>query len=319
MSKNVLITGATGEQGGNVINALLSNSALPPGSTILAVTRNASSKNALQLAKKSLSIKVIEGELDEVPLMFDTASAAVEGNHIWGVFSVQTFMGKGASVETEERQGKALIDESIKRGVHHFVYTSVERGGNVRSWENPTTVPHFISKHNIERHLRTATESGKASNMTWTILRPVTFFENIQPGFFAKLFHTTWLYAVGSKPLQMVSTRDIGWFGAHALLFPELYRNKAIGLAGDEVTFAQLNSAFQKVTGRSAPMTLNVFAWVFMWALPDLGAMFRWFAAEGAKADLKEVRSLHPDILDLETYLSTCSGFAHDLSRSSKK
>ena len=70
---------------------------------------------------------------------------------------MSTFFSKGASVESEEAQGKALVDENIKRGVQHFVYASVERGGDERSWENPTDVPHFISKHRIEHYLRDRT------------------------------------------------------------------------------------------------------------------------------------------------------------------
>lgn len=70
---------------------------------------------------------------------------------------MQIFFGKGASVKTEEAEGKGLVDESIKREVRHFVYAIVERGGDERSWENPTKVPHFVSKHRIEHHLRDRT------------------------------------------------------------------------------------------------------------------------------------------------------------------
>jgi len=53
------------------------------------------------------------------------------------------------------------------------VYSSVERGGDEKSWENPTLIPHFASKHRIELHLREAAED----KMMWTILRPTAFME----------------------------------------------------------------------------------------------------------------------------------------------
>lgn len=82
-------------------------------------------------------------------------------------------MGRGQNTQTEEKQGKDLVDAALKNSVKHFVYTSVDRQGE-KSLDNPTNIPHFISKHNIEHHL---IDSAKGSAMTWTILRPVAFLE----------------------------------------------------------------------------------------------------------------------------------------------
>ena len=49
-------------------------------------------------------------------------------------------------------QGWGYIDAAIKNDVQHFVYSSVDRGGDA-SAPTPTNVPHFILKHNIEQHL----------------------------------------------------------------------------------------------------------------------------------------------------------------------
>jgi uncharacterized protein YbjT (DUF2867 family) len=51
--------------------------------------------------------------------------------------------------------------------------------------------------------------------MTWTILRPTAFIDNVAPGFARKIFPTTW--KAGLKPttkLQLISSKDIGFFGA---------------------------------------------------------------------------------------------------------
>lgn len=166
MAKNVLITGATGKQGGAVLKALVNN----PSFTLLAVTRNASGEGAQKLTAKGNNVKVVEGNLDDVPALF-TNAAKVAGGPIWGVYSVQLSQGTGVTHEGEIKQGKAMVDESVKAGVKHFVYSSVERGGDEHSWNNPTPVPHFQSKYEIEHHLR-----DKAGNMGWTVLRPGTLF-----------------------------------------------------------------------------------------------------------------------------------------------
>jgi uncharacterized protein YbjT (DUF2867 family) len=169
MSKTILVTGATGKQGGAVVDALLASQ--PQTYTILAVTRDANSRSAQTLVKKSPSVKVVEGNLDDVPALF-TAAAKIS-SPIWGVYSVQVSQGKGVTHEGEIRQGKAVIDESLKHEVKMFVYSSVERGGDEKSWDNETPVPHFQSKYHLERYLR----DQFGEKMGWTVLRPVAFMD----------------------------------------------------------------------------------------------------------------------------------------------
>lgn len=169
MSKVLLITGATGKQGGATVNALL-NSPQSKDFTILAVTRNPDSPSAKKLAEKG--IKLVKGDLDDVPAIF-AAAKEVSKDPIWGVFSIQTPLGSRGA-KSEETRGKALVDEAVKGGVKMFVYTSVERGGDEKSFDNPTPIPHFISKYNIEKHLL---EKAKEAKMDWCILRPVAFMD----------------------------------------------------------------------------------------------------------------------------------------------
>lgn len=84
MSKAVLIIGATGKQGGAVVNALLPSSDF----TILAVTRNTASSSAQKLAQKSPKIKLVQGDLNDPTTIFKNAKEVTD-KPIWGVFSVQ--------------------------------------------------------------------------------------------------------------------------------------------------------------------------------------------------------------------------------------
>jgi uncharacterized protein YbjT (DUF2867 family) len=171
MRKAFLITGATGKQGGAVIDALLA--AVPDLSdiTIFALTRNAASGGAKALVGKSPEhIKLVEGNLDDCEAIFKAAPAP-----IMGVFCVTLpALGPRAKADLEEVQGKALIDAALNNGVKHFVYTSVDRHGP-DSDSQDTDVPHFIAKATVERHLKAQ------SQMTWTILRPVAFMGELFP------------------------------------------------------------------------------------------------------------------------------------------
>ena len=129
----------------------------------------------------------------------------------------------------EEKQASALIDASIAHGVKHLVFTSVDRGGAEVSEINSTEIPHFKSKYNAEEYLKAKCAE---SHMTWTILRPAGFMDNLMPNFIGKGFAAIWAQ-IGEKPLQLVSVKDIGHFGAIALLQPEEYAGRAIGLAGN--------------------------------------------------------------------------------------
>ena len=184
MATTILITGATGKQGGAVIDALLSAPGISDIS-ILALTRNSQSAGAKAIISKSPErITCIEGNLDDCDAIFKAAPHPIKR-----VFSVtMPALGLGSKSDAEEVQGKALIDAALKHGVEHFVYTSVDRHGPDSDAQD-TDVPHFIAKAIVERHLR-AKFAG--AQMTWTILRPVAFMDNIVQGFAGKIFPTAY-------------------------------------------------------------------------------------------------------------------------------
>ncbi|KAF5022841.1 hypothetical protein F66182_5135, partial [Fusarium sp. NRRL 66182] len=300
MSRAILVTGATGKQGSAIINALLAKKS--SDFLILAATRSKDSAGAKRLAAKSSNIKLVEGDLDSIPALFSAAKEAASTVPLWGVYSVQLSMGKGVTLEGEVQQGKGLVDQAIKAGIHHFVYSSVDRGGDETSWEDPTPVPHFKTKHEIEHYLRDSTADGE-SNMGWTILRPVAFMENLEPGFQTKVFLTMIRNTLKDRPLQWVATEDIGFFGAEAFSDPEQWNKKAISIAGDELTFAQLSEAFEKATGSPAGTTFSFLGSALKYAVTELGIMADWFRDVGYGADLAKLRQLNPGTKTMEEWV----------------
>ena len=146
----ILVSGATGQQGGSVARNLLEW-----GFAVRALTRDAEKAAARELA--DLGAEVVGGDLE------DRASIERVLDGVYGVFSVQQFWEVG--VEGEVRQGILLADAAKEAGVEHFVYSSVG------SAHRDTGIPHFDSKWDVEEHVR-------ASGVPYTVLRPVFFMQN---------------------------------------------------------------------------------------------------------------------------------------------
>lgn len=294
-AKSIVVIGATGKQGGALIDALL-QSASPI--SIIAVTRSTSSGSAWALASKP-HVTIIEGDVNNPDAIFDQAGS------VWGVFSVQT------NNDEEEKQGKAVIDSAVLHGVKHFVQASGDRGGPVKSEEDPTNVKNFIAKYNIEKHLQKRA-SMSPQKMSYTILRPVTFFDNLTTDIHGKGFARMWEQMGTTKKLQMVSTKDIGWFGAQAFMYsntPE-YHNTGLTLVGDELTQPEANVVFEKVVGHPMAMVPCPVGSALKFLMKGtVGDMFRWFAEVGYGGDVEDCRKKNAEMQDFESWLRERSPF----------
>ncbi|KAK5448143.1 hypothetical protein LTS15_009167 [Exophiala xenobiotica] len=296
--KRILITGATGKQGGALLSALLNSPPSPPFH-LVALTRNKNSVSAQALAKKP-NISILQGDLNDCDAIFKSYPEPFHG-----VFSVQVPLRP----RVEEQQGKALADAAVVHGVRHFVYTSADRGGAAQSDREPTAIKHFASKFNIENHLKTVCkESG--DKMKWTIIRPVAFMENLTPNFLGRAFATMWKLNEPNSKLQLVSSTDIGILAADIFKNPEVYTGCSLSLATDEITFQEANEIFKQVVGIDMPTTYPLVGRLIKFLLYEqLGAMFNWFREVGFGADPKEFRDKYPQMQGFERWLRQSSGF----------
>src|SRR6266852_5974398 len=194
---------------------------------------------------------------------FDSLTHAMNG--VYGVFSVINFQDGG--VAKEEERGKRVADAAKKTGVEHFVYSSV--GGADRT----SGVPHFESKCHVEQHIRKLA-------LSYSIIRPTTLM---------------------TKLMEMIAVQDIGKWAAHMFLHRELYLSRAVEIAGDEVTFSQMVSAYKKVYGKT-PGSMWFPSSLF--SMGDLGKMFTWITRYGYQADLSMNRAEIPDLLTFERFLA---------------
>jgi len=272
----LLITGATGNQGGATIDELLRR---PDRWHLRALVRTPDAPKAAALAKRG--VELVRGDLNDAASL----RAALAGAH--GVLSVQTPMGQGP--EGEERQGKLLATLAAEAGVRHFVYCSA--GGVDRH----SGVPHFESKRAIEKHIQ-------ALGLSATILRPAAFMEMFD-GF---AFRTTMLsmmktYLAPGQAMQMVSARDIGWFAAEAFDHPAEHVGRAIEVAGDFITREQAIAALRR-SGKGPVISFTIPRFLRAKLPEDFRLMFEWIAREGFRSDVPALRRTHPGLRTLPAW-----------------
>src|SRR6266550_5611221 len=149
----VVVTGATGKQGGAVVKSLLER-----GHEVRAVTRNTDSAKARELANAGVSL--VRASLEDAAAL----AKALEG--ATSLFAMTTPFGGGT--QAEARQGISAANAAKAAGVH-LVFTSV---GNAN---RKTGVPHFDSKYEVEEHIAKI-------GVRATVLAPVFFMENLYYG-----------------------------------------------------------------------------------------------------------------------------------------
>ncbi|HKF44105.1 MAG TPA: NmrA/HSCARG family protein [Thermoanaerobaculia bacterium] len=259
-SRTILVTGATGHQGGAVAHELLAH-----GHKVRAMTRKPEGDAAKALAKAGAEI--VAGDLN------DEASIERALSGAWGTFAVQNTWEAG--VEGEEEQGKRFAKAAKKAGVKHYVYTSVA------SADRKTGIPHFDNKYRVEETVRSL---GFPSHV---ILRPVFFMENwISPWFKSGIDAGSVAMAVQpGTALQQIAVADIGKYGAWAFQNPEKLNRREIDIAGDSLTIPQTAKAIGDAARRKVEFVQVPIEEVRKGSA-DFAAMLEWFDRVGYDADI---------------------------------
>jgi len=253
----ILITGATGHQGGAVARALLGR-----GFHLRGLTRDPESDHAAALARDG--IELVKGDLNDDAAL----RAALAG--VWGVFSVQNTLEAG--VAGEEAQGKRLATLAREAGVEHYVYTSVG------SAHKQTGIPHFDNKWRIEETVRGLRFPSHA------ILRPVFFMENLLAPY--SLRGDALSSALGpDTKLQMIAVEDIGWFGARAFTDAAALNGREIDIAGDLRTMREAAEILTAALGRPIQLVQTPIEQVRQFSA-DTALMIEWFERVGFSADI---------------------------------
>jgi uncharacterized protein YbjT (DUF2867 family) len=265
----VLVTGATGQQGGAVARLLLDK-----GHEVRALTRRPGSQRAMALRAAGAEIR--EGDLDDAPSVRDAAEGAD------AVFLMATPFEEG--VEAEARQGRRAAEACRQAGVKHLVYSSVAGA------DRDTGIPHFDSKREVELFLQDL-------GVPYTILAPVFFMENLlgATSLQALATGTLSLPLPRRKALEVVAVADIAGMARLALERPGVFQGKRIELASDSLTGPEMATVLGQVTRSSIGYAEAPIAAVRERS-EDLARMFQWLAEVGYDTDVLRLRSSYPEV-----------------------
>ncbi len=257
-NRTILVTGATGKQGGALIDRLAGKAF-----ALRAMTRHPEGDAAQKLRAKG--VDVVQGDLDD-PASLEQALAGA-----WGVFGVQNTWEAG--VEREEEQGKRLAQLARKAGVQHYVYASVG------SADRKTGIPHFDNKARVEETVRAL------KFPSYVIYRPVFFMENLTSPWF---LNGDAIYSAlePSTVLQMIAVADIGKYAAAAFTDAEKLNGREFDIAGDARTMPETAEILGRVFGRRITYVQIPLAEVRKNS-EDFALMLDWFNRVGYDADIE--------------------------------
>lgn len=283
MSKKIVVLGATGQQGGAVVEALKAAG----GFSIVTPARNPESTAAKKLAEDGCEVPKLSSfeNVSELTSIFQGVD---------GVYAVTTFL-KSANkfdVEMEKRQGKSIVEAAKAASVPFMVFSSCG------SCADKTGVPHFESKMYIEELID---EAG----INCFAIRPVCFMDNLGTEF-QPLVKGKYTSLCDTKTkLQLVAVSDIGKLAAVAFQNPDKFKGKKLEFAGDFLSGVEQGAALGKMRGE-APYKAKSIPGAVLWLFAhEFYLMKRFFETKGFHADIEECKSYLPSLLTFEDFLKS--------------
>lgn len=285
----LVICGATGQQGGAVIDALLATGQGP----LRGLTRD--TKNPKSRALESRGVEMVQADLANA----DALMAAFAGARtVFAVTQPWTADYKSSSPRAEVEQGKAILLAAERNNVKHIVFSTVILDGK----NQKTGVPHVDSKIEIEMALA-------RSSVPWTLLGPGTFLDNIGTKFLPVGRKAIRGFVSKETALPYIAVHDIGRAAAKVFANPSEHTGKRINLVaglwnGTDVCNA-LRSVYHRPYQWKAPprLLMRIFA-------PEFYKMRIGFETFGRPPfpppyleAVETTRKLLPDAWSIEDYV----------------
>ena len=263
--RKILVTGATGQQGGSLARLLLRKK-----HTVYALTRNTQSAAAQDL--RNGGAIALKGDLDDS----DSLERAVKD--VQSVFLMGTPFEDGT--EGEIRRGKLMADIAKENNIEHLLYSSVAKA------DKNTGIPHFESKYKVEQHI-------KNLGIPYTIIGPTFFMENLLgPGLEqGQLDLPLPPYTI----LQQSALENIAEFSALVLERRKPFLGKRIDIASDEVTGKQAAEILSDKLGQRIRYVSIPLEQVYQ-ANEDMARMYEWYEKVGTGIDIASLRQEYPEV-----------------------
>ncbi|NUP25724.1 MAG: NmrA family NAD(P)-binding protein [Nocardia sp.] len=284
-SAPVLVTGATGRQGGATVRALRA-----AGVPVRALVRDRSTDRAAAVA--ALGAELVTGDLRDR----DSVIRAARGAR--SVFSVQmpALTAAGFDFAGEIAQATNLVEAAAAAGVEQFVHSSVTGAGQhteTPGWAEgrwPAVAPSLDAKAAIQDRVRAA------GFPRWTILKPGFFMENFLPSMaflFPRGIEGGLVTVLNpATRLSLVAADDIGRAAAAAVADPRRFDRVELELAGEHLSMTEIAEVLSRTLGRplAAPEMTEEQARAA--GMPPMGASHEYLNAAGQPGRPEYARAL---------------------------
>ncbi|KAH6643513.1 hypothetical protein C7974DRAFT_381698 [Boeremia exigua] len=239
--KIITVLGATGNQGGSVIAAILAQPSIASQYRIRGVTRDTAKLSAEKL--KSDGVDLIKADLN------DLSSLKAAFKDAFAVFAVTNYW-ETMSKSTEVAQGKNIVDAAIASRVKHLIFSSLPNVTTLTEGILPN-VEHFDSKAEVSEYA----EVQKSKTGMWvTHFMPGYFMQNLKnsiskdPQTNASIMAAPWDETSTKIPLIDIVS-DAGKYVAGALVLGSAADGARIQAVSQWVTPTDVASTISEITG----------------------------------------------------------------------
>ena len=287
LKKIILVTGATGAQGGSVAKALLNENKF----AVRILTRNARSPKAIAL--REAGAEIAEGDLD------DMQSLLLAMKDVYGVFGVTSFW---EHFEKEYQHGKNLVEAVHQSGIKHFVYSSLANYNELSC--GTLSVPHCDIKAALEEYARSL-------NIPATFVSIAFYYQNFLSFFPLQKDendHFFFGFPQGDTKLSIVNVEDMGGVVAPIFDHPAEYIGRRVGIVGEDLTCDEYAAILSKVLQQNVYykyIPRDVYAGFGFPGSEELANMFevQRLYIKNRQLDLIESYGLNPSMQRFEKWL----------------
>jgi uncharacterized protein YbjT (DUF2867 family) len=275
--KTIVVVGATGRQGREVVRNLVRD-----GWRVKGITRKPESKKAV--AVRALGAELVHADLDDIT----TLESAFQG--AYGVYTMQPpILGKP---ENEIQQGKNVALAAQKTKVQHVVYGSA----------GPEKIKTGIEQWDTKLEV---TQAMMSLGLPLTTLRPLAFMELMtDPSYYPNVIWYIWPKITGSDiKIPWISVQDVGVIAAKAFANPADFTGKDFILSADAQSLDECRAIYKEVRGKYPsrfPMPMFMFE---KFVGKDIPRMWSWLRTHPVNLDTSQTRQIHPEVMTVRTWL----------------
>ena len=301
--KIITVFGATGAQGGGLAHAILND----PNSefSVRAVTRDPNSDKAKALAQ--MGAEVVAGDVDDAESLKRVLKGA------YGAYFV-TFFWDHFSPEKEKEEAKNMAEAAKEAGLKHIIWSTLEDVRNYVPLDDdsmPTLhgkykVPHFDGKGESDQYFAGLPTTFMLASYYWDNM--IYFGMGPKKGPDSKLAIT---FPMGNKKMAGIAAGDIGKCAYGIFKKGEAAIGKKIGVAGDQLSCADMAKALSKALGEEVhynEITPEVYRSFGFPGADDLGNMFQFYrdfdAVCNSTRDVQFSKELNPELQSFEMWLA---------------